>query len=431
MATKAEKAGGRGKCQVCGHAEREAIDQALATRTLSAVATLYDIGLSSLHRHKVNHPTTSLVVLPAERLPVPDATARGALVEHLAECKAARDAAKATGNLAQIAVHNKVYRAALGDLRAFDVDAELLELKRKPPAAVNFHATQAWVDHRAKVLEIAEKVDPSGALHRALAAELNQSAAPLDVDLARALDPANLAFLIGRKPSDKPDQWQLDALTSRAPRALWVCHRQAGKSTVAALLALHEAIYKPGSTTLVISAQRQSNELFRKVLKMYAKFGKPVPATAEKPTSLELENGSRVIALPANPDTNRGFTADLVVVDESAHVTDEMYSVILPMVATTGGRILALGTPAGRRGWFFEAWEHGGATWERVLVTADQCAHFDPPTYLEDMRLALLPREFQQEFYGVFLVPEAAVFMEQSVNDAFVGRDIVEPLEGV
>src|SRR5262249_5417696 len=81
-------------------------------------------------------------------------------------------------------------------------------------------------------------------------------------DLATALDPVQLAQQVGLEP----DAWQAAALRSTAPRAIWNVTRQGGKSSVAALLAIHTALYVPGSLTLLVSASlRQSGELFRTV----------------------------------------------------------------------------------------------------------------------------------------------------------------------
>jgi hypothetical protein len=88
-----------------------------------------------------------------------------------------------------------------------------------------------------------------------------------------------------------------------------------------------------------------------------------------------MENSSRILALPGTEKTIRGYAkADLVVIDEAARVEDELLAAVRPMLATSegGGRLIALTTPAGKRGWFFEAWT-GTEPWTRVCVTAEDC----------------------------------------------------------
>jgi hypothetical protein len=172
-------------------------------------------------------------------------------------------------------------------------------------------------------------------------------------DLAMALDPVLFARAVGFEP----DPWQVSVLRSRAPRMLLNCSRQSGKSTVVAMLAMWTAIYCPGSTTLIVSpTERQSKELFRKALAVYRGLGRPVPPESESALQLELESGSRIIALPGKEGSIRSYSADLIAIDEAARVPDEAYQAVRPMLAVSGGRLIALSTPFGTRGWWYRAW---------------------------------------------------------------------------
>src|SRR5581483_3345809 len=79
-----------------------------------------------------------------------------------------------------------------------------------------------------------------------------------------------------------PDPWQEQVLRSPAERMLLLASRQAGKSSVAAALALHTALTRPRSPVLVLSpSTRQSGELFRKVLNLFNALGRPASVVAE------------------------------------------------------------------------------------------------------------------------------------------------------
>ena len=47
------------------------------------------------------------------------------------------------------------------------------------------------------------------------------------------------------------------------------------------------------------------------------------------------------------------------------------------MLAVSGGRIILLSTPFGKRGFFHHEWTEGGPEWERVMVTAEQVPYAD------------------------------------------------------
>src|SRR5687768_2182216 len=150
-------------------------------------------------------------------------------------------------------------------------------------------------------------------------------------DLRLALDRVAFAEKLGVVP----DGWQEDLLRSSADRVLLNCSRQSGKSTMAAVIALHRALYHSGSLILCLApALRQSQELFSKMTGFYRDLGRPVPPQGERRLSLELENGSRIITLPGTEKTIRGFSgAALLIVDEAARVDDALYFAVRPMLA--------------------------------------------------------------------------------------------------
>jgi hypothetical protein len=217
----------------------------------------------------------------------------------------------------------------------------------------------------------------------------------------------------------KPDPWQEGLLRSEADRVMLLCSRQAGKSSVSAALAVRTALLVPNSPVLLLSpSQRQSGELFRKVLDLYTALGRPVPPVRESALQLELANGSRVLSLPGTEGTVRGFSrVALLIIDEAARVSDPLYYAVRPMLAVSRGRLVALSTPFGQRGWFHAEWS-GTGSWERVCVKADQVPRISPE-FLAEERRALGDRWFNQEFCCSF---------ESTVDAVFDYRDIAAAL---
>jgi tRNA(Met) C34 N-acetyltransferase TmcA len=121
-----------------------------------------------------------------------------------------------------------------------------------------------------------------------------------------------------------PDVWQERLLRSDAPRVLLNCARQSGKSTMAAIIALHQALRRTSSLVLILApAERQAKELFSKVARAYQALGHVIPADSYRKMGMELSNGSRIEALPGTEKTIRGFSGvDLLLVDEASMVED-------------------------------------------------------------------------------------------------------------
>lgn len=235
-------------------------------------------------------------------------------------------------------------------------------------------------------------------------------------DLARALDPVLLAEQAGIVP----DPWQADVLRSTAPRMLLCASRQAGKSTITSILAMHTALYSAGSLVLLLSPSlRQSGEIFKKALAVYRGLGRPVMPESETALTLTLENGSRIVSLPGSKDGNiRGYSGvDLLVIDEAAFVADALYVSVRPMLAVSGGRLVALSTPHGTRGWYWSAWQ-GDDGWEKYEVPAPLCPRISPE-FLDEERRTMGDWAFRQEYLCQFVESETQPFSAADVARAF------------
>jgi hypothetical protein len=140
--------------------------------------------------------------------------------------------------------------------------------------------------------------------------------------------------------------------------------------------------------------------------------------------SATLANRSRIVSLPGDPKTVRGFSGPaLVIEDEAGYVADEMVAAVRPMLAVSRGRLILMSTPAGRRGHFFEACT-GGGDWERVFITAKDCPRISAE-FLAQERATLGPLLFSQEYEGQFIDAQTAAFATEMIDRALV--DDFEP----
>jgi len=235
--------------------------------------------------------------------------------------------------------------------------------------------------------------------------------------LAYALDPAAFAAACGL---DVLDPWQAVLLRDVSPAHDWIVlvSRQAGKSACAAVAGLHRCLYQPGSLTLICSAgQRQAQEVLGRATAMYRRIGKPVVAISENVSSLTLENESRLISLPSNASTARGYTPDFIIIDEAAQCPDELYQALRPMQLVAGANMWLLSTPFGKRGFFYDQWTTASDRWRRVKITAEQCPRIDP-AFLEAERQTSL--YFDSEYMAEFTETSAErVFSDDEIARLF------------
>jgi hypothetical protein len=225
-----------------------------------------------------------------------------------------------------------------------------------------------------------------------------------------------------------PDPWQREILLAPDGRVLMNCCRQSGKSTTSAVLGLYEALYHAPALIVLLSASlRQAQELGKVVFDAYRRLGKPVSAEAENRLSLELHSGSRIICLPAKEATIRGLSGTrLIIVDEASRVPDTLYHAVRPMLAVSGGRLLGLSTPWGKRGWWHQAWtEEDG--WRKIRVDATQCPRISAE-FLAEERRSLPEFVFRQEYLCEFADTLESVFRYDDIQAAL--SETVTPLFG-
>ena len=155
------------------------------------------------------------------------------------------------------------------------------------------------------------------------------------------------------------DRWILD--DSQLKIAVW--SRQSGKSYAAALRAVIKCLGKRTQYIILSKGERQSRMFMEKVRDFCAAFkqlkvirgAEFLPESDDKTMEVYFpHNGSRIIGLPANPDTARGYTGNIVL-DEFAFHGDahKIYAACFPII-TRGYSIEVISTPNGTAGKFYE-----------------------------------------------------------------------------
>src|SRR6516225_327516 len=224
----------------------------------------------------------------------------------------------------------------------------------------------------------------------------------------------------------EPDLWQARLLRSTARQMILCMGRQVGKSTVAAALALHTALYRPGSLILVIApSQRQSRELFIKIHGFLQRLEPPETLEEETKLSLMMSNNSRVVVLPGDGRTIRGYSSPtLILMDEAAFIADEVYDAAVPMLAASPeGRIVLMSTPHISAGFFYNLWQNADG-WERMEFKSADCPRVSKE-WLEARRRED-PLRFEREYACQFGSADDALFTA-SMLDRCVVSDF-EPL---
>ncbi len=241
------------------------------------------------------------------------------------------------------------------------------------------------------------------------------------------------------KPAVPLTVYQKRWLEDKSRFKIGMFSRQAGKSFIATLEAVIDC-YQHKTTWVFLSAgERQSKELMQKA-SMHARainaavgdldeeYVKYDEDTEYKKLEIVFPNGSRIIGLPANPNTARGHSANILL-DEFAFHKDsrEIWAALYPTV-TRGYKLRVISTPQGKKNKFYDLWMATKGNWGRHFVdiyTAvkqgldlrDEEGNQAKP---QDLRDALGDEDAWQQEYECQFLDEAT---------AFLGYDLIAQVE--
>jgi len=226
----------------------------------------------------------------------------------------------------------------------------------------------------------------------------------------------------------RPSGTQAEMLDSRADRTIVCAARQTGKSTIAAIKAVYEAMTHDNALILLAGpSARQSSLLCDKAREFARKVVDKLAPADKNCDGFKLPNGSRIVAIPATPDTIRGFSdPHLVIIDDAALVADDVYQeALLPMIATGKGSIMLLSAPIGPKGFFFHVWHEDFVPWYHVMQTAMESGRFGFDA-LTKARLEMGDVPFRRAFRCEFADDPDCFVSWELVQEAF--SDDIKPL---
>jgi phage FluMu gp28-like protein len=198
---------------------------------------------------------------------------------------------------------------------------------------------------------------------------------------------------------------------SRLKAGMWA--RQTGKTfstTLEIVLDCLEAAAEGRRTRWVILSrgERQAREAMEEGVKRHCAAVQLAYDTLEQEYAFEasykalevvLPGGSRITALPANPDTARGFSANVFLDEFAFHQDDRaIWRAMFPII-TRGWKLRVVSTPNGMGNKFYEIMTGQDDQWSRHVVDIYQAVADGLPVDIEALRAAMNdPEGWAQEF---------------------------------
>lgn len=251
-------------------------------------------------------------------------------------------------------------------------------------------------------------------------------------------------------------RYQQNWVQDKSRFKIGVITRQGGKSFGTALEAVLDCVEHKTMWVFLSAGERQSKELMGKAAMHSRAIGHAVQEletdywtdkeTKYKMLEIVYPNGSRIVGLPANPDTARGWSANILLDEFALHGNSrEIWKALFPTV-TRGYKIRIISTFKGKSNKFYELFfsaptlqkyngpdyeyvgDKGG--WSKHFINIEQAVEMGlslvddqgKPCDPEDLRLALNDDDAWEEEYEC--VPSDEV-------SAFLTHDLISSCEDV
>jgi phage FluMu gp28-like protein len=210
--------------------------------------------------------------------------------------------------------------------------------------------------------------------------------------------------------------------------------RQVGKSFVVSLDSAIRAARTCRNEILLSAGMRQSKELMEKVAMHFKAMNVAASQIDQdffadaKYTLLQitLNNGAKVIGLPANPDTARGFTGN-VTLDEFAFHRDsrKIWTALFPTISR-GFRLSIVTTPQGFGNQAHDLWNNKN-NYSKHLVDIYTAVKDGCPQDIEELREGLNDEDAWAQEYECRFIDDSSILLTYEMITACQDQLLAQP----
>jgi phage FluMu gp28-like protein len=141
--------------------------------------------------------------------------------------------------------------------------------------------------------------------------------------------------------------------------------------------------------------------------------------TRVRSLEVELPGGSKITALPANPDTARGFSAN-VLLDEFAFHQDSraIWKALFPVISKPGLKLRVISTPNGKGNKFYELMSGHDDGWSRHSTDIYQAVADGLPRNIDELRRGAGDEDLWAQEFELKWLDEASAWLGYDLIDA-------------
>lgn len=213
--------------------------------------------------------------------------------------------------------------------------------------------------------------------------------------------------------------FQKDFVEDENRKIILVTGRRVGKSLGIAIKANRKAYCYPNQKIMIIAKGEKQAEIIFEWIRKFMVFNPLMfdDVTKFTQTKIEFKNGSSIAMYAAGQKGEylRGFEASMLIIDEGAYVPEDVMMAVEPVLMTRkDGQIILSGTPAGKEGRFWKAWnDKNFSKYHKTSVESPYC----DDEWIEDYKEAHTEIDYRREILAEFIDYQESWFDIEKVKD--------------
>lgn len=137
------------------------------------------------------------------------------------------------------------------------------------------------------------------------------------------------------------------------------------------------------------------------------------PDAVYKALEVAFPNGSRITALPANPDTARGFSANVILDEFAFHAKSrEIWAALFPVISKGRQKLRVISTPNGKGNKFYELMTAEGSVWSRHVVDIYEAVRQGLDRDIDMLRAGMADEDAWAQEYELKWLDEASSWLD-------------------
>lgn len=137
------------------------------------------------------------------------------------------------------------------------------------------------------------------------------------------------------------------------------------------------------------------------------------PDAVYKQLEVAFPNGSRITALPANPDTARGFSANVILDEFAFHAKSrDIWSALFPVISKGKQKLRVISTPNGKGNKFYELMTTEGSVWSRHVVDIYEAVRQGLDRDVDMLRKGMADEDAWAQEYELKWLDEASAWLD-------------------